>query len=168
MRNAAQMINRQSIESSHFVRIYYLFLALKLTLIDVEIMSLAAPLIWIKLLTIFDIFQYFGTLQLVLRRMIYESSIFFLLIALLGIGFFQALAGLDAVDGSNDSTAMVFDSLLLAVLGSPQFELYGRDTSAYPFNTILYYSWTSLVIILLLKYVESPFYPKPLIKIIEY
>lgn len=121
-------------------------------LLSFQFMSSAAPLIWMRLLTIFDVYQYFGTLQIVLRRMLAESGIFFLLLTLLATGFFQALVGLDAADGNTDSVDIVVNSLLQAMLGSAQFDLY-TDSKApnFPFNAILYYSWSALVIILLLN-----------------
>lgn len=75
-----------------------------------------------------------------------------LLLTLLATGFFQALVGLDAADGNTDSVDIVVNSLLQAMLGSAQFDLY-TDSKApnFPFNAILYYSWSALVIILLLN-----------------
>ena len=125
-------------------------------------MSSAAPLIWMRLLTIFDVYQYFGTLQIVLRRMLQESGIFLFvaslsfpgrlltsptsfLLTLLATGFFQALVGLDAADGNTDSVDIVVNSLLQAMLGSAQFDLYtDRNAINFPFNAILYYSWSAL------------------------
>lgn len=57
-----------------------------LRLVSFQFLSSAAPLIWMKLLTIFDLFQYFGTLQIVIWRMLKESGIFFSLLTLLAIG----------------------------------------------------------------------------------
>lgn len=56
------------------------------------------------MLQIFDVYQFFGTCQILLRRMMRESAIFFLLLTLLGGGVFQALSGIDAADGNQDST----------------------------------------------------------------
>lgn len=70
-----------------------------------------------KLLTIFDPYQYFGICQIVLRRMLKESSIFFVLLALLALGFAQALLGLDAADGSREVTGKIINSLIQGLLG---------------------------------------------------
>lgn len=59
-----------------------------------EWLSCAAPLMFAKLVTIFDMHKFFGILQIVVFRMLRSSSIFFALLAILGVGFAQALAGL--------------------------------------------------------------------------
>ena len=49
--------------------------------------------------------------------MLRESSVFFTLLALLAIGFGQALTGLDVADESRDSTEQVVHSLIQGLLG---------------------------------------------------
>lgn len=112
-----------------------------------NILSCAAPLIWIKLLPIFDQLTYFGTLQVVVWRMLRESAIFFTLLALIAIGMFritfstsadrcdegfvQSLTGLDVSDRSGrDTTSQVVYALFEGLLGSPAFELFrGEEAS---------------------------------------
>lgn len=37
--------------------------------------SCAAPLVWAKLLTVFDLFSFFGSMQIVVARMLKESVV---------------------------------------------------------------------------------------------
>ena len=67
-----------------------------------NILSCAAPLIWIKLLPVFDQLTYFGTLQVVVWRMLRESAIFFTLLALIAIGqFLHARVSSDLISAAN-------------------------------------------------------------------
>ncbi|ORY54375.1 hypothetical protein BCR35DRAFT_296731 [Leucosporidium creatinivorum] len=130
----------------------------QLRLVSFQWLSSAAPLIWMKLLTIFDLYQYFGTLQIVTFRMMRESAVFFTLLALLALGFGQALTGLDVADQSRDSTEAVIHSLIQGLLGSPTFEMYEKDTSSsYPFGQILYYGWSVLTLVILLNILVALF-----------
>ncbi|SCV72936.1 BQ2448_6861 [Microbotryum intermedium] len=127
-------------------------------LLSFQFLSSAAPLIWMKLLTIFDLFQYFGTLQIVTFRMLKESAVFFTLLALLAIGFGQALTGLDNTRPNSDtSTETVIHSLVQGLLGSPTFEDYARGADSYPFGMILYYTWSVLTLVILLNILVALF-----------
>ncbi|KAK4053593.1 Calcium channel yvc1 [Microbotryomycetes sp. JL221] len=120
-------------------------------------LSSAAPLIWMKLVTVFDVFQYMGTLQIVTFRMLRESAVFFTLLALLAVGFGQALTGLDIADQTRDSTEQVMHSLIQGLLGSPTFEDYGKGTQSYPFSMVLYYGWSVLTLVILLNILVALF-----------
>ncbi|GAA5881654.1 hypothetical protein JCM16303_005529 [Sporobolomyces ruberrimus] len=120
-------------------------------MLSFQFLSCAAPLVWAKVLTIFDLFQFFGTLQIVTWRMLKESAVFFVLLALFGVGFGQALMGLDVADEKRDSTETVIHTLIQALLGSPNFDEYDRGASSYPFGMILYYVWSTTCIVILLN-----------------
>ncbi|KAK4048507.1 Calcium channel yvc1 [Microbotryomycetes sp. JL201] len=120
-------------------------------------LSSASPLVWMKLVTVFDVFQYFGTLQIVTFRMLRESAVFFTLLALLAIGFGQALTGLDIADQTRDSTEQVVHSLIQGLLGSPTFESYEKGTESYPFSMVLYYGWSVLTLVILLNILVALF-----------
>ncbi|KAM0786008.1 hypothetical protein ACM66B_006824 [Microbotryomycetes sp. NB124-2] len=120
-------------------------------------LSTASPLIWMKLVTTFDIFQYFGTLQVVTFRMMRESAVFFTLLVVFAIGFGQALTGLDIADQSRDSTEQVVHSLIQGLLGSPTFETYEKGTESYPFSMVLYYGWSVLTLVILLNILVALF-----------
>lgn len=123
----------------------------KFRMLSFQFLSCAAPLVWAKVLTIFDLLQFFGTLQIVTWRMLKESAVFFVLLGLFGIGFGQALMGLDVADEKRDSTETVIHTLIQALLGSPNFDEYDRGASSYPFGMILYYIWSTVCIIILLN-----------------
>ncbi|GAA5930927.1 uncharacterized protein JCM15063_002498 [Sporobolomyces koalae] len=120
-------------------------------MLSFQFLSCASPLVWAKVLTIFDLYQFFGTLQIVTWRMLKESAVFFVLLGLFGIGFGQALMGLDVADEKRDSTETVIHTLIQALLGSPNFDEYDRGSSSYPFGMILYYVWSTTCIVILLN-----------------
>ncbi|GAA5916355.1 hypothetical protein JCM6882_000861 [Rhodosporidiobolus microsporus] len=120
-------------------------------------LSSAAPLIWAKLLTVFDLFRFFGVLQIVIFRMLKESAVFLVLLSVLAMGFGQALTGLDVADEKRDSTNAVVNTLLQALLGSPNFDFYDVGASSYPFGLVLYYSWSVATIVILLNVLVALF-----------
>ncbi|ORY27438.1 hypothetical protein BCR39DRAFT_538029 [Naematelia encephala] len=115
-----------------------------------QVLSCVAPLIWIRLLTVFDMFQVVGTLQVVIFRMLRESAIFFILLAIMAVGFFQSLYALDAADGESGGGEIVVNGLIQALLGSPDFEK-PTERFGYPFGLIVYYSWNFLATIILVN-----------------
>ncbi|BGP56070.1 Calcium channel yvc1 [Rhodotorula sphaerocarpa] len=120
-------------------------------------LSMAAPLVWAKVLTVFDLFRFFGVMQIVVWRMLKESAVFCVLLAILAIGFGQALTGLDIADQERDATHAVVNTLLQAVLGSPNFDYYDELESSYPFGLILYYAWSVATIVILLNVLVALF-----------
>lgn len=116
-----------------------------------QFLSSASPLVWVKLLPVFDVIPFFGSLQICCQRMFRESAIFLVLFALLAVGFLQALTGLDIADSSREQTEEVVHSLVQGLLGSPTFENYQRGTSSYPFGMVLYYAYTGLTLLILLN-----------------
>ncbi|KAL7421162.1 Calcium channel yvc1 [Cryptotrichosporon argae] len=115
-----------------------------------QVLSCAAPLIWIKLLTVFDGFKVVGVLQVVVFRMLRESAIFFILLAIMAIGFAQSMYALDAADGETGGGEIVVNALLQALLGSPDFDS-PNERFGYPFGLIVYYSWNFLATIILVN-----------------
>lgn len=71
----------------------------------------------------------------VLKIMMKESLIFFALIAIVIIGFLQAFIGLDNSDNHTDATKFILQSMLNAIMQSPDFD--GFDDFAAPFGLIL-------------------------------
>ncbi|KAH8913540.1 hypothetical protein BT69DRAFT_1366207, partial [Atractiella rhizophila] len=116
-----------------------------------QLLSSAAPLVWVKLLTIFDLYTYFGTMQIVLARMMRETGIFFALLFVVGIGFAQALTGIDVADSTREQTGPVLNALMEGLLGSPNFDYFGSSNAGYPFSMILYYGWNLLTVLILLN-----------------
>lgn len=103
-----------------------------------------------KVLTVFNGVKIIGVLQVVVFRMIRDSAIFFILLAILALGFAQSLFALDAADGEIESTDIVVNGLLQALLGSPDFDT-PNSRFGYPFGLVIYYAWSFLTIIILLN-----------------
>ncbi|THX04768.1 hypothetical protein D6D17_05472 [Aureobasidium pullulans] len=112
-------------------------------------LAFSAPMFWCRLLLYFDTFRFFGTMLVVLKVMMKESLIFFALLFFVSIGFLQAFVGLDQEDQKLDATNFIIQSMINAVMGSPEFS--GFDNFAPPFGLILYYIFTFIVIVLLLN-----------------
>ncbi|GLB34039.1 putative calcium activated cation channel [Lyophyllum shimeji] len=118
-----------------------------------QALSLVSPLIWMKLITIFDGYKYMGTMQLCVARMLKESGIFFALLSVLAIGFFQGLFALDAADGATEDPSVVVHDLIQALLQAPNYEKYSASTP----GLLLYYLWTAVTAIILLNVLISLF-----------
>ncbi|CAE6440768.1 unnamed protein product [Rhizoctonia solani] len=108
-----------------------------LKLMSFQVLSCVSPLIWIKLITVVEGFKYVGTMQICVSRMLQESTIFFVLLSILGIGFAQGMYALDAADGVTDHGVTVINTLLQALLQAPDFE----QPAVNNFGLILYYMW---------------------------
>jgi hypothetical protein len=88
-----------------------------------DFLAFTAPMFWMRLLLYLDTFRFFGAMLVVLKVMMRESLIFFALLIVVMIGFFQAFIGLDIADDqlAND-TAFVIQAMLNAVMQSPEFD----------------------------------------------
>ncbi|BGP41086.1 Calcium channel yvc1 [Rhodotorula kratochvilovae] len=130
-------------------------------MLSFQFLSVAAPLVWTKLLTVFDPLHFFGVMLYVVWRMLKESAVFCALLAIFAIGFGQALTGLDVADERRESTKSVINSLLQAFLGSPNFEMYDKGEkvgdSSYPFGLIVYYLWSVMTLVILLNVLVALF-----------
>ncbi|CAO2653450.1 Nn.00g028610.m01.CDS01 [Neocucurbitaria sp. VM-36] len=114
-----------------------------------DFLAFTAPMFWMRLLLYLDTFRFFGAMLVVLKVMMRESLIFFALLLVVMIGFFQAFIGLDFTDNSLDDTAFVVQAMLNAVMQSPEFD--GFDNFSPPFGIILYYIFTFVVMVILLN-----------------
>ncbi|KAG2013304.1 calcium activated cation channel [Coprinopsis cinerea AmutBmut pab1-1] len=118
-----------------------------------QVLSFVAPLIWMKLVTVFDGYKYIGTMQICVARMLKESGIFFALLSVLALGFTQGLYALDAADGAAESVSEVVNLLVQALLQAPDYQRY----SASPTGLTLYYLWSAVTAIVLLNVLISLF-----------
>ncbi|KAF8076642.1 calcium activated cation channel [Lyophyllum atratum] len=118
-----------------------------------QVLSFVSPLIWMKLITVFDGYKYIGTMQICVARMLKESGIFFALLSVLAIGFAQGLFALDAADGSTEHPSVVIHQLVQALLQAPDYEKY----SGSPPGLLLYYLWNTVTAIVLLNVLISLF-----------
>jgi hypothetical protein len=82
---------------------------------------------------------------IVLKEMIEESAVFFLLLIVIGAGFVQSFFGLDSTDGENMTMNTVLHKLVQAVLDEPDFE-YFQNISP-PFGHLLFYLFNFIVTI---------------------
>ena len=107
-------------------------------------------MLWLKLITIFDGWKVVGTMQVVVFRMLRETLIFFLLLAIMALGFVQSMLALDSADTELSDPWGIINILLQALLGSPDFDQTAKNFSP-PFGLIIYYAWSFLTIIILLN-----------------
>jgi hypothetical protein len=122
-----------------------------LNVLSYDFLAFTAPMFWLRLLLYLDTFRFFGAMLVVLKVMMRESLIFFALLIVIMVGFFQGFLGLDfagAPDLASDST-FVIQAMLNAVMQSPEFD--GFDNFAPPFGIILYYIFTFVVMVILLN-----------------
>ncbi|QRV87749.1 ion transport domain-containing protein [Ceratobasidium sp. AG-Ba] len=118
-----------------------------------QVLSCVSPLIWMKLVTVVEGFKYVGTMQICVSRMLQESTIFFVLLSILGIGFAQGMYALDAADGVTDHGVTVINTLLQALLQAPDFE----QPAVSNFGLVLYYMWNVATTVILLNVLISLF-----------
>ncbi|KAH7072078.1 hypothetical protein BKA63DRAFT_417969 [Paraphoma chrysanthemicola] len=122
----------------------------RLNKLSYDFLAFTAPMFWMRLLLYLDTFRFFGAMLVVLKVMMRESLIFFALLIVVMVGFFQAFLGLDvAQDNLVSDSAFVIQAMLNAVMQSPEFE--GFDNFAPPFGIILYYIFTFVVMVILLN-----------------
>jgi hypothetical protein len=114
-----------------------------------HIFCFSAPMFWMRLLLYLDTFRFFGAMLVVLKVMMRESLIFFLLLVVVCVGFLQAFIGLNQVEGNASITTFVITAMANSVMQSPDFD--GFDNYAHPFGLILYYIFTFVVMVILLN-----------------
>jgi hypothetical protein len=108
----------------HFNELSYNFLAF------------SAPMFWGRLLLYLDSFRFFGAMLVVLKVMMRESAIFFMLLLVICVGFLQAFIGLDQVDNNLTAVGFVVKAMLNAIMTSPDFD--GFENFGVSFQTSLY------------------------------
>lgn len=92
-----------------------------------DFLAFTAPMFWIRLLLYLDTFRFFGAMLVVLKVMMRESLIFFALLLVVMVGFFQAFLGLDFADDElADSMTFVIQAMLNAVMQSPEFDGFDK------------------------------------------
>ncbi|CEP62100.1 Yvc1p LALA0_S04e07778g [Lachancea lanzarotensis] len=117
--------------------------------ISYRILSCAAPMVWTRLLLYLESSRFVGALLVVLKHMMQESIVFFFLLLLIVLGFMQGFIGLDSSDGNREITWPTISNLLRTVLGAGSFDMF--DDFAPPFASILYYSYSFVVSVILLN-----------------
>lgn len=111
--------------------------------------AVAAPFMWIRMFFFCDLYRFFGVMIVMINTMMKESLIFFFLLSVVIIGFLQAFIGLDQADGKRDLTYLIITNMLQTILSGPDFGSIERF--AYPYGSVLYYSYNFLVTVILLN-----------------
>ncbi|KAG7192112.1 Calcium channel yvc1 [Scheffersomyces spartinae] len=117
--------------------------------ISFRVLSCAAPLMWSRLLLYLDAQRFVGALIVVVKTMMKESILFFFLLAVVIIGFLQGLLGLDAADGTSESTKKILVSLIKAVVGDSNVGDVANLVP--PYASILYYSYNFILAVILMN-----------------
>lgn len=114
-----------------------------------RILSCAAPFVWSRLLLYLESVQFVGLMLVVLKFMMTESIVFFVMLFLIMIGFLQGFIGLDASDGSNEITGPIMKNLIMTVIGAGGFDTF--KSFAPPYAAILWYCYCFIVTVILLN-----------------
>lgn len=117
--------------------------------ISFRILSCASPLMWSRLLLFLDAEQFVGAMIVVIKTMMKESILFFVLLFVVIVGFLQGFLGLDASDGKNEATKKIFISLIKAVIGGSSFNDVAKLVP--PYASILYYIYSFVLLVILMN-----------------
>ncbi|CEP22612.1 YVC1 [Cyberlindnera jadinii] len=123
--------------------------AIRLDEASFRLLSLAAPLMYGRLLLYLDAEKFVGAMIVVVKVMMKESIIFFFLLILVILGFLQGFLGLDSSDGRRDATILIIEQLGQTILGGGDFSAFERFVP--PYAGILYYFYSFLVTVILLN-----------------
>ncbi|KAF9403999.1 hypothetical protein BGZ94_004421 [Podila epigama] len=114
-----------------------------------DLLALLAIFLWVKTLSLLDGLQYFGTMVMVLQKMLKDGIMFFWMLAWVFIGFLQSFYALpDDADKDFYGTSML---LIRGFLQDPDFEVAGSFHPVYG-NWLfgLYIFLTSIILLNLL------------------
>ncbi|THD00260.1 hypothetical protein EYZ11_000310 [Aspergillus tanneri] len=112
-------------------------------------LAFAGPMFWMRMVLYLDSFRFFGAMLVVLRVMMKESLIFFALLFVVLVGFFQAFIGMAQVDTDQPVTKTIVQGMANSIMQSPEFGAF--EDFAYPFGIILYYLFNFIVMTVLLN-----------------
>lgn len=98
-----------------------------------------------RMMLYLDSIRFFGAMFVVLRVMMKESLIFFALLFVILVGFFQAFVGMAQVDSDIPITGNIIQGMANTIMQSPEFETF--QNFAFPFGIILYYLFNFIVMI---------------------
>ncbi|XBW38651.1 hypothetical protein QEN19_004239 [Hanseniaspora menglaensis] len=132
------------------VRIISLHTANKeLDILSYRILALVAPMMWSRLLFFLDSVKFIGNILVIIKQMLKESILFFVLLVTIIIGFVQAFLAMDSSDGSSDQTLPILENLLVGILGDTDFSIF--ETFAYPYTSFLYYLYRFILSLILIN-----------------
>ncbi|KAF9173311.1 hypothetical protein BGX21_001348 [Mortierella sp. AD011] len=114
-----------------------------------DLLALLSIFLWVKTLSLLDGFQYFGTMIMVLQKMLKDGIMFFWLLAWVYIGFFQSFYALQEDDLKDFGSSTML--LVRGFLQDPDWELaesIDHNYGNYLFG--LYLFFTSIILLNLL------------------
>lgn len=114
-----------------------------------RVLSCVSPLMWTRLLLYLDAEKFVGAMLVVVKTMMKESLLFFVLLFVVIIGFVQGFLGLDASDGKNEATKKILISLVKAIIGGSSFGDFAKLVP--PYASILYYIYSFLLSVILMN-----------------
>ncbi|KAF9955934.1 hypothetical protein BGZ72_003251 [Mortierella alpina] len=129
---------------------YYLVQDEKLTQyytnMSYDLMALLSVFLWLKILSLLDGIQYFGTMVMVLQKMLKDGIMFFWLLAWVFIGFFQSFYALqnDKLKDASNSSKL----LIRGFLQDPDWDLAMEQDPAYGFWLFALYLFLTSIILL--------------------
>ncbi|KAG0206344.1 hypothetical protein BGX28_002198 [Mortierella sp. GBA30] len=111
-----------------------------------DLMAMLAIFLWIKTLSLLDGIQYFGTMVMVLQKMLKDGIMFFWLLAWVFIGFLQSFHALQTDDVKD---AIGSSKLLIrGFLQDPDWELAVQKDQVYGFWLFALYLFLTSIILL--------------------
>lgn len=117
--------------------------------ISFRVLSLLSPFMWSRLLLYLDAQKFVGAMIVVIKTMMKESILFFVLLFVIIIGFLQGFLGLDAADGKSEATKAILISLMKAVVGGSSFDDVADLVP--PYASILYYIYSFVLSVILMN-----------------
>lgn len=106
-------------------------------------------MMWSRLLLYLDAQQVVRAMLVVLKTMMKESLIFFVLLFVVIVGFLQGFLGLDASDGRNEATKGILFSLVRSVVGGSEFDVVAKLVP--PYASVSYYIYSFLLTVILMN-----------------
>lgn len=117
--------------------------------ISFRVLSCASPLMWSRLLLYLDAQQFVGAMIVVIKTMMKESILFFVLLGVVILGFLEGFLGLDASDGKSEATKHILTSLVNAVIGASGFN--DVENLVPPYALVLYYIYSFVLQVILMN-----------------
>jgi hypothetical protein len=121
----------------------------KLDEVCFRILSCAAPFMWTRLLLFLDAQRFVGAMIVVIKTMMKESLLFFVLTGVVIVGFTQGFLGLDKSDGKNEATKKIVLALVKTVIGEAGFDDF--EGLMPPYALIMYYVYSFLITVILMN-----------------
>lgn len=117
--------------------------------ISFRILSCVSPMMWSRLLLYLDAQQFVGAMIVVIKTMMKESILFFVLLGVVILGFLEGFLGLDASDGKSEATKHILTSLVNAVIGASGFN--DVENLVPPYALVLFYIYSFVLQVILMN-----------------